>query len=92
MSIRISPTLSATDSGDICCNACGHNVAPHDPTIQWKDKAALATEPVRGIAGWPDAVHPQLVLRKFACPSCGSLLDSEVALPEDPYLYDVVIG
>jgi acetone carboxylase gamma subunit len=52
----------------------------------------LATERVRGMAGWPDAVHPQLVLRKFACPSCGSLLDSEVALPEDPYLYDVVIG
>lgn len=93
MTIRISPTLSITGkSGDICCSACNHSVAPHRPEVHWKDKAVLITEHVQGTAGWSDSVHPKLVLRKFVCPSCGHLLDSEVALPEDPFLYDVVEG
>ena len=27
---------------------------------------------------------------RFACPQCGHLLDTETALPEDPFLEDVV--
>lgn len=93
MTIRISPTLSITGaSGDICCRACNHSVAPHRPDVHWKDKVVLLSRPVSGTAGWSDSVHPELVLREFSCPSCGALLDSEVALPEDPFLYDVVIG
>ncbi len=92
MTIRISPSLSATDAGEICCNACGHDVAPHSPETRWKDRATLVVDQVRDMAGWSEAVHPRLVLRKFICPSCGSLLDSEVALPEDPFLYDFVAG
>jgi acetone carboxylase gamma subunit len=31
-----------------------------------------------------------VVLRKFGCPSCGALLDTETAMPEDPFLDDVL--
>jgi acetone carboxylase gamma subunit len=32
------------------------------------------------------------VIRRFSCPSCGALLDSETALPGEPFLEDVVLG
>ncbi len=32
-----------------------------------------------------------LLLREFMCPGCGALLDSEVALPGDPFLKDRVM-
>jgi len=35
-------------------------------------------------------VHPDVVLRRFCCPKCGHLLDTETALPEDPFLEDIV--
>ena len=30
----------------------------------------------------------RLLLREFACPGCGGLLDTEIALPGDPFLED----
>ena len=31
-------------------------------------------------------------LREFSCPQCATLLDTETALPEDPFLNDVLTG
>ena len=31
-----------------------------------------------------------LLLREFVCPGCGALLDTEIALPGDPFLEDKV--
>jgi acetone carboxylase gamma subunit len=31
------------------------------------------------------------MLRQFCCPACGALLDTETALPGDPFLDDVVV-
>lgn len=88
---RISPTLVMNDEtgGQICCGACGHVLASgkHE---HWKDRAALVAQPAAAISGWPSSVHQDLVLRQFTCPGCGHLLDSETALPEDPFLYDVL--
>ena len=33
---------------------------------------------------------PEVLLRRFYCPGCGALLDSETTLPGDPFLNDVV--
>ena len=32
----------------------------------------------------------QAILRQFGCPGCGALLDSEMALPGEPFLDDIV--
>lgn len=94
MTTRISPTLlrRETESGSrICCAECGH-VLTAGGSSHWKDHAALKTERVADLPGWSASVHPDLVLRQFACNACGHLLDSEIALGEDPFLYDVVDG
>jgi hypothetical protein len=57
----------------------------------WKEAAALSTVPVHALPGAGSNVEPRVVLRRFACPHCGHLLDTETALPDDPFLEDVVV-
>lgn len=95
MTTRISPSLVRREvnrQSSICCVECGHAIAPDDGVTHWKDRAVLKTEPVAQLPGWSQSVHPDLVLRQFVCNECGHLLDSEMALSEDPFLYDVVQG
>ncbi len=87
MTRRISETLFAED-GKICCVACSHALAPAG--TGWKKAAALSTVPVRTLPGTGSNVEPRVVLRRFACPQCAHLLDTETALPEDPFLEDIV--
>jgi len=84
---RISRTLS-TAGGQIICNACSHElIAAGNP---WKLHANVAEIPVSGMPGSGTGVQQAIVLRQFSCPSCGSLLDTETALPGDPFLDDVL--
>lgn len=95
MTTRISPTLVSRDVDghrSVCCAECGHNIAPTGSDEHWKDHALLKVEPVSELPGWSTSVHPDLVWRKFVCTGCGHLLDSEMALQEDPFLYDVIDG
>ncbi len=95
MTNRISPTLVRRETdhgGSVCCAECGHELAPAGSSSHWKDHAVLKSEPVAELPGWSASVHPELVLRQFVCNGCGQLLDSEIALGEDPFLYDVVDG
>ncbi|MGO9700896.1 MAG: acetone carboxylase subunit gamma [Xanthobacteraceae bacterium] len=87
MKKRISETLFV-EGGKICCTSCSHPLAPAG--TGWKKAAALSTVPVRTLPGTGSNVEPRVVLRRFACPQCGHLLDTETALPEDPFLEDVV--
>ena len=87
MKKRISETLFV-EAGRICCAACAHPLAPAG--TGWKMAAALSTVPVRTLPGAGSNVEPRVVLRRFACPQCGHLLDTETALPEDPFLEDIV--
>lgn len=92
---RISPTLvrKQTNHGShVCCAECGHALVPAGSTSHWKDHAALTTRAVAELPGWSASVHPDLVLRQFACNGCGHLLDSEIALSKDAFLYDTVDG
>jgi acetone carboxylase gamma subunit len=93
MTERISETLEIRGEGgrrNICCRSCGHAMTPAGTS--WKRHAALSAIPVRQLPGASSAVHPDVVSRRFSCPKCGSLLDSETALPDDPYLDDVVLA
>ena len=87
MSRRMSSTLHI-EGAEIRCSACDHAIAPSGGP--WKPGAALSETPMRGAAGVPYSGGERVVLRRFACPGCGTLLDSETALPEDPFLNDVL--
>jgi acetone carboxylase gamma subunit len=87
MRTRIAPGLYV-EGGQICCSACSAALAPANAS--WKRKAALSTVPVSMLPGAGSNIEPRVVLRHFSCPRCGHLLDTETALPEDPFLEDVV--
>ncbi len=85
--IRISETLFV-EHGHIACNTCAVPLAP--AATSWKPKARLSTVTLTSLPGAGSAIESQVVLRKFACPHCGSLLDTETAMPGDPFLDDIV--
>lgn len=92
MNFRISETLEIRERDQqrqICCKNCGHALAAAGTS--WKKRAAASAVPVGKMPGSGSSVHPHVVFRQFSCPQCGSLLDSETALPDDPHLEDVVL-
>lgn len=40
--------------------------------------------------GGPYTAGEQVMVRSFTCPQCGTLLDTEIALAEDPFLEDII--
>ncbi len=69
------------------CRDCGHDLGP--VARPWKHAAALRERPLRETAAIY-TTHERLLLREFACPGCGGLLDTEIALPGDPFLDDTL--
>ena len=87
MKKRVSATL-IIEAGKICCLSCSHSLARvHE---SWKKEAVLSAVPVAKLPGAGTNIEPRVLLRRFCCPQCGCLLDTETALPEDPFLEDVV--
>jgi acetone carboxylase gamma subunit len=84
---RASRTL-AIEAGHIVCSACGHVLGVEG--APWKQEAALSVVPVHAMAGASMTAQPEVVLRRFSCPGCGALLDTETAMPDDPFLDDVL--
>lgn len=87
MKRRLSASLFA-ENGQICCASCSAPLAPANAS--WKKKAALSTVPVGALPGAGSNVESRVVLRRFSCLRCGHLLDTETALPDDPFLEDLV--
>jgi acetone carboxylase gamma subunit len=87
MKKRVSASLFA-NNGQICCASCSAPLAPANAS--WKKKAALSTVPVGALPGAGSNVESRVVLRRFSCPRWGHLLDTETALPDDPFLEDLV--
>ncbi len=71
------------------CRDCGHDLGP--VARPWKRAAALRERPLRETAAIY-TTDERLLLREFACPGCGALLDTEIALPGDPFLDDTLAG
>jgi len=91
MTRRLSRALvmSESDGGwQISCAKCSHALAPAGST--WKTFAAVVETPMQGAGGVAYTGGDQVLLRRFSCPSCGGLLDTETALPDDPFLDDIV--
>jgi acetone carboxylase gamma subunit len=87
--ISITLEIRAGDKGDaIACRACGHAIAPAG--TPWKRHAAVREISMNGAGGRAYTGAPESLLRQFSCPGCGALLDSEMALPGEPFLDDLV--
>jgi acetone carboxylase gamma subunit len=67
------------------CAACKHLVCGDGRN--WKHGASLTERSARELRG-PYSTGRDLILRQFSCPGCGALLDTEMALPGDPWLED----
>lgn len=85
---RISATLVVDGARNVACMACGHALGPAG--APWKQAARRDETPMRGAAGDAYTNADRVLLRRFFCPGCGALLDTESALPGDPFLNDVV--
>lgn len=83
----ISPTL-VLSAGKTACRACGHELAPVEAS--WKDVAVLDERPLGEAGGPMFRTDGGVLLRRFYCPSCGTTLDTETALPGEPFLVDRV--
>ncbi len=88
---RMSDTLEIRGSGaerSVCCSACGHRLAQSGKP--WKPGALLNAVPMQEGAGPSHATIGDAELRRFLCPGCGALLDTETASKDDPFLNDVL--
>ena len=85
---RISATLVVNENHAIACVACGHALGPAGEP--WKEAARLDEQSMQGAGGAPYSNAERVLLRRFFCPGCGTLLDSESALAGDPFLTDIV--
>ena len=84
---RVSENLFS-ENGQVCCASCDHPLTLVGQS--WKKATKLSVVAAATLPGVGTNVEPRVVLRRFCCPRCGHLLDTETALPEDPFLEDVV--
>jgi hypothetical protein len=82
---RISEYLRRTEEDSTQCTWCGVAFAPSG--ADWKDHAALRRLPIER-AGPLRAPVGEFFLIEASCPACGTLLDTDLALGEDPPLHD----
>jgi N-methylhydantoinase B len=77
--------LQQTGDGATQCTWCGEVVAAAG--APWKDAAAEVRSPVAK-AGSHRSTDEDFALVEYCCPSCATLLDSEVVWRDDPPLHD----
>lgn len=91
MTKAISAMLEIRDGGKgpmVCCRSCGQALAPLGTS--WKAVVRRRDVSMHGVGGTAYTGADEAVLRQFCCNGCGALLDSEMALPDEPFLEDVV--
>jgi N-methylhydantoinase B len=81
----ISEYLQQADSGSTQCTWCGNEFA--EVGDDWKDHAVLKRVPVSA-AGPLRTGNGQFFLIHAYCPTCATLLDTDLAMADDPPLYD----
>jgi N-methylhydantoinase B len=83
---RVGEYLQVMSDNVTQCTWCGGEVAPAGE--HWKDCAVLRRWPISR-AG-PLRTGEDFVLIEACCPHCGTLLDTDLAMNDDPPLYDRV--
>jgi N-methylhydantoinase B len=88
--------LRATESlavrgANWCCAKCAADLGPLRGN--YKERCARSDQPIQAsnpLVGEPRRfIDPLPQFRQFACPSCGALIENEIAVAEDPLLMDV---
>jgi N-methylhydantoinase B len=92
--VRLSESLFYDLRGDpsVRCR-CGHVLGPAEGN--YKDLAASAAFPVQRIGPEVNPGHwngARFELREFYCPGCFTLLEIEIARPDDPVLEDATLA
>lgn len=75
--------VSAENGYYVQCDCCDTVIAPNDEN--WKSYSSVAERPATHVGSHTSAPDGY-VLREFYCPSCGALLDTELAHEDDPTL------
>jgi acetone carboxylase gamma subunit len=91
MKRRLSRSLVlnlAEPTSKIECVKCGHALV--NGGEPWKQAAVVREISMQGAGGFAFTGGKQVILRRFFCPGCGSLLDTETAVSGAPYLDDIV--
>jgi N-methylhydantoinase B len=88
--LRATETL-AVRGGNWCCARCAADLGPLKGN--YKERCARSDRPIQAsnpLVGDPKRfIDPLPQFRQFACPSCGALIENEIAVAEDPLLRDV---
>jgi N-methylhydantoinase B len=92
--VRLNESLfyDLRDEPSVRCR-CGHELGP--ASHGYKDLAARAVFPVQRIGPEVNPTHwngARFELREFYCPGCFTLIEIEIARPEDPVLEDVALA
>jgi N-methylhydantoinase B len=85
--MRIGEYLQRTADGSTQCTWCGDAFAPEG--ADWKEHAVLHRSPVSK-AGSLRTSDGEYTLVEACCPTCGTLLDTDLARDDDPPLHDRV--
>jgi hypothetical protein len=90
---RIAEGLLLAD-GIIACSKCAKEICA--ATENYKLHCAVTEQPVTAanlyILNPKIYVDDKMVFRGYACPSCGLLLQIEIARPTDPLLWDIQLA
>ncbi len=79
---------------NIGCRKCGYRICP--ASENYKHSCAMSEQPIT--AANPHILDPktyvddEMVLRAYACPSCGLLLGTEIVRLDDPPLWDIQLA
>ena len=83
--LRLSECLQQASDGSTQCTRCGTAVAPAG--ADWKEHGVLRRLPIEH-AGPLRTPAGEFFLVEACCPGCGTLLDTDVVLGDDPPLHD----
>lgn len=72
----------------VCCFSCGYALGVAGQP--WKSDARMVEVPLNEMPMKTYTTADDVVLRRFYCPSCGGLLDTESAVSGDPVLNDIL--
>jgi N-methylhydantoinase B len=94
--LRVTENLLVRLDGKVahhCCAKCDSDLGP--TADNYKDHCLREDNPIEAsspLAGDPHRyIDDEPVFRQFFCPGCGTLIENEIALAQDPVLRDIEV-